>query len=145
MEHCPLPIELCELIIDFIAEPYPWWQIPYWRTNPARYLVKYTCVCSAWLSRARLNLYRTITFHKTQHVELFIQSITANPALADMVCELVIKPVVTSRGAAAPDGAFSRWRSHRRSLAAPRRHPETMGMCQPQDTCVRGLRFWGLL
>ncbi|KAI0706026.1 hypothetical protein C8T65DRAFT_234472 [Cerioporus squamosus] len=93
MQNSRLPIELCELVIDLIPDPQPWWEFPRsWFGARPETLVKYTSVCSAWLPRARLVLYHSIRFRTPSQVDLFIRTITENPSLANMVRELVIKP-----------------------------------------------------
>ncbi|KAI0706025.1 hypothetical protein C8T65DRAFT_234447 [Cerioporus squamosus] len=93
MQNSRLSIELCELVIDFIQEPGPWWDLTWWMLqNDPAILVKYTCICSAWLPRARRVLYHTIKFRKPSQVDLFIRSITENPSLANAVHDLIITP-----------------------------------------------------
>lgn len=93
MQDARLPLELHELIIDFTAGDPPghWWQ----GRNPSsatsqQQLLQYTAVCTAWLPRTRFHLYRSVACAKLRHFELFLESVTRNPALADLVCELVV-------------------------------------------------------
>ena len=92
MQDSRLPIELCDMIIDLIPESVPWWETyRYWNTKP-RDLLKYTCICYAWLPRARRILYHNVVFTRAAQVSLFVRSISEIPLLADMVYGLVIEP-----------------------------------------------------
>ncbi|RPD64355.1 hypothetical protein L227DRAFT_326226 [Lentinus tigrinus ALCF2SS1-6] len=93
MQNCCLPIELCELIMDLVVEPFPRWKRFHWSTDcrPGN-VVHCARVCSAWLPRARCVLYSSVLFKNPSQVQHFINSITESPLLADMVRELVIKP-----------------------------------------------------
>ena len=93
MDNCPLPIEVCELIIDLVPIAHTWWQEHVsWRDRPCTY-VKFTHICSAWLPRARFILYDTIIFCHSRQVDLFCRSIEDNPFLAEMVHTLIIEPL----------------------------------------------------
>ncbi len=92
MQNSRLPIELCELVIGFIQELEPWWEgYAWWRDEPSE-LVRYTYICSAWLPRARVVLYRVVVLKEPSQVDLFIRTITEHPWFTDMVGELVIQP-----------------------------------------------------
>ncbi|RPD64356.1 hypothetical protein L226DRAFT_569796 [Lentinus tigrinus ALCF2SS1-7] len=93
MEHSRLPIELCELVIDLVREPLPWWRRhELLQESTPRQFVKYTLVCFHWLPRARFLLYHTVAFESPVQVELFKRSITENPSLVDNVRELKLDP-----------------------------------------------------
>ena len=94
MSNVRLPLELCELIIDFIREPRLWPKRSF-NDAPSQALSHFLAcavVCSAWLPRARRHLYYRIAFTRQPQVELLIRSIKENPPLADIVREVVLSP-----------------------------------------------------
>ncbi|RPD76875.1 hypothetical protein L226DRAFT_353272 [Lentinus tigrinus ALCF2SS1-7] len=92
MQNPHLPIELCELVIDFTLDLGTWWEYRHPGRNTD--FVKYTSICSALLPCGRRVLYHTATFGDPSQVHLFTRSIVENPSLADMVRELVLWPTV---------------------------------------------------
>ncbi|RDX46030.1 hypothetical protein OH76DRAFT_1485815 [Lentinus brumalis] len=95
MEGCPLPIELCHLVIDYTLEPDPWiWECNRWerKDTPYNVISWQTSICFAWLPYARFVLYRSVVFKTPSQVDLFCRTITENPSLAILVRELIIKP-----------------------------------------------------
>lgn len=95
MEGCPLPIELCHLVIDYTLEPDPWiWECNRWerKDTPYNVISWQTSICFAWLPHARFVLYRSVVFKTPSQVDLFCRTITENPSLANLVRELIIKP-----------------------------------------------------
>ena len=90
MQNCRLPIELCELAIDLIQDTRICWD-----RRPDRWHWHFRAcalVCSAWLPRARLHVFRTVAFAQSPQVDRFVQVITENPSYADLVQELVLLP-----------------------------------------------------
>ncbi|RDX46038.1 hypothetical protein OH76DRAFT_1485821 [Lentinus brumalis] len=99
MKPARIPLELCELIIDSIRESPPWPRRLVGSVHDAQgeLLLSFRAcaiVCSAWLPRARYNLYYRISFRLPSQVELLIRSLDENPSLAAMVRELVLSPGV---------------------------------------------------
>lgn len=88
MQNCRLPIELCELAIDLIQDTRIWWdrRLDSWRWH----FRACALVCSAWLPRARLHVFRTVAFAQIPQVDRFVQFITENPSYADLLHELAL-------------------------------------------------------
>lgn len=96
MDHCALPIELCERVIDALhcpgddETPYSWcrWMrfisYPAWRRT--------SLVCYAWLQRSRFNLFYEVRLDKRSQVDLLLRTLSKTPCLADLILGLTIDP-----------------------------------------------------
>ena len=85
MECSRLPIDICEAIIDACGcENY----------LRLRYTTLRACAltCKPWHPRSRYNLLGRVRFRRPQQVESFLETIIADPPLADLVHELHITP-----------------------------------------------------
>lgn len=76
-----LPIEICERIIDFIANTFP---------TGEHHLIPLTLVCRAWLPRCRFHLCRVVSLHSREGLEAYSRLFTHFPQLADRVHQLSI-------------------------------------------------------
>lgn len=85
MDDSRLPLEICELILDACGCEF------YIRL---RYDTLRACAltCKPWHPRSRYNLLHRVSFRRPQQVDRFLSTITANPALADLVQELHVTP-----------------------------------------------------
>ncbi|TFK84529.1 hypothetical protein K466DRAFT_601917 [Polyporus arcularius HHB13444] len=90
MDESRLPLELCELILDASGCEF------YVRL---RYDTLRACAltCKGWHPRSRYNLLHRVSFRRPQQIERFLSTITANPALADLVHELHVTPADAHR------------------------------------------------
>ncbi|RDX47151.1 hypothetical protein OH76DRAFT_1406305, partial [Lentinus brumalis] len=90
MNHSRLPLEVCEAIIDACGcENY----------LRLRYDTLRACAltCKGWQPRSRYNLLRRVRFRRPHQVERFLDTIIADPPLADLVHELHITPADAHR------------------------------------------------
>ena len=99
LQHGHLPLEVCELVMDCMLAQCindSWWMKSYlpleFIAQGHRQLIRLTCICSAWLPRARIVLYHAVPLRTPAHVDLFIRSITQNSSLAQMVRVLAVVP-----------------------------------------------------
>ncbi|RPD58769.1 hypothetical protein L226DRAFT_540215 [Lentinus tigrinus ALCF2SS1-7] len=112
MDSPRVPTELSELIIDRVRDSaLPWWgRLKFvfgtqsYRLGTADHVGRdlhtlraCALTCSAWLPRARVNLYHTVVFDDPHDVELFVRAIqvadssSTRHCLADLVRELVVE------------------------------------------------------
>ncbi|KAI0689211.1 hypothetical protein C8T65DRAFT_673207 [Cerioporus squamosus] len=85
MNHSRLPLEVCETVIDACGcEDY----------LRLRYDTLRACAltCKGWHPRSRYNLLARVRFRRPHQVERFLDTIVADPPLADLVHELHITP-----------------------------------------------------
>ena len=68
MLEATLPIELCELVIDFVDDEAT--------------LQSTSLVCKAWITRSQYNLFRAIELNWTSHADRFLELLLAAPHLA---------------------------------------------------------------
>ncbi|KAI0746556.1 hypothetical protein C8Q80DRAFT_778882 [Daedaleopsis nitida] len=76
MVKLPLPIELQELIIDFI--------------NDERTLQTTSLVCKAWLTRSRFNLFRVVELNIPDHLDRLVDLLGQVPQVAPYIQEICI-------------------------------------------------------
>ena len=91
MDDAPLPIEVCESIIDYCHNiPHRWWDTPAIFKETYDTLRACTLVCSAWFPRSRRNLLRDVRLGSFDHVHLLLRLVTEKPRLAGLVTAIVI-------------------------------------------------------
>ena len=76
MPQTLLPIELCELIIDFVDDEAT--------------LQSTSLVCKAWIARSQFNLFRVVELCLPTHLDRFRELLLAAPHLAGLVKEIFI-------------------------------------------------------
>ena len=85
MEDARLPIEVCERVMDCARWPddADWVEM----NNCSERALFLACarVCSAWLPRALVNLYHTVTLGDSSDVNGLIRTIVRRPDLADLI------------------------------------------------------------
>ncbi|KAI0816883.1 hypothetical protein BC628DRAFT_1405084 [Trametes gibbosa] len=85
MESCPIPIEICELIIDFVGEGPP--QDPERRHN----LQQCALTCRAWRTRAQRCLWQVWHIRSSASINLFVDTIRRAPdSLVSYIHTLVL-------------------------------------------------------
>ncbi|KAI0820571.1 hypothetical protein BC628DRAFT_1422749 [Trametes gibbosa] len=81
MESCPIPIEICELIIDFVG-PESYWSYGKWKGC----LTHCALTCRAWRTRAQRRLWEEPYCHGSTSIKIFIDAIRHVPdALMDHI------------------------------------------------------------
>ncbi|RPD63504.1 hypothetical protein L227DRAFT_391923 [Lentinus tigrinus ALCF2SS1-6] len=98
MQNARLPIELCELIIDYCyIETVESHHAEDWVVYP-RYAALLACslTCSDWLPRAHRNLYRHIWLRSSRTADLLERTLTSMPRLGPLVLELTVGARSTS-------------------------------------------------
>lgn len=90
MEHSLLPIDICEEIIDACGQE---------NFIRSRYLILSACAltCKGWHPRSRYNLFQRVRFRHTNQIKRFLEAITTQPFLADLVVELHVTPAEAHR------------------------------------------------
>lgn len=90
MEHSLLPIDICEEIIDACGQE---------NFIRSRYLILSACAltCKGWHPRSRYNLFQRVRFRHPNQIIRFLESITTQPFLADLVVELHVTPAEAHR------------------------------------------------
>ena len=87
MNNSPLPIEICEHIIDSCRDP---WSIYLLRRESYSTWLQTALICSAWLPRSRLNLLYEVILENASNVDLFLRTVQETPHFSDMVIRLKV-------------------------------------------------------
>ena len=86
MNNSLLPIEICEHIIDSCREQDKYWL----RQESYGTWCQTALVCSAWLSRSRLNLLYEVVLQDASAVDLLLRTLQEAPHFADIVVRLTV-------------------------------------------------------